>query len=110
MPIYARILSGLYAVVLILIIVTAFLRIVYAGYPDGHLTDYESAVQLPLITCNVVNAIAVIFFLRECFRRNVSLMTVCIAIVIHVVFLLSYTMGLDWYYKEHLGLDYGQGG
>lgn len=109
MAAFARILSGLYGLVVMLIIVTAFLTIKYAGYPDGHLSDYEQAIRTPLILCNVVNGVAVAYFARECFRRTVSLMRICIAIVIHVVFLLSYTMGLDWYYKVHLGLDMGKG-
>lgn len=110
MIIYARILAGLYGVVILLIIVVAYLTIQYAGFPDGHVTDYEKAIKIPLILCNLINAITGIFLFRQSFSKNVKLMTICIAIVIHVIFLLAYTYGLDWYFKVYLGLDYGQGG
>jgi hypothetical protein len=110
MATYARILAGLYGLVITLIIVTAYLTIKYAGFPDGHLTDYEKAVKTPLILCNVVNATVAIILFRQCFNKYANLMKVCITIVAHVIFLLVYTYGLDWYLKVHLALDYGQGG
>jgi hypothetical protein len=60
MTVFARILSGLYGLVVFLIIVAAYLKIHYAGFPDGRITDYDNMVRLPLILCNVVNAVAVI--------------------------------------------------
>jgi hypothetical protein len=83
------------------------------GFPDGHLTDYEKAVDVPKhILMWVEVGLAAIFLVLAFFRfgaraRAVGLLGALTVLVFVVVVQL---VGVPWYFGSHLGLDNGIGG
>jgi hypothetical protein len=83
------------------------------GFPDGHLTDYDKAVDTPKrILMWVEFGFAPLFVVLAlspiCTRaRAVGLLAALTALVLVVVVQM---VGLPWYFITHLGLDNGIGG
>jgi hypothetical protein len=83
------------------------------GFPDGHLTDYDKAVDAPKRILMWVEFGFVPLFLVLAFSpigtraRAVGLFAALSALVLVVVVQL---VGLPWYFITHLGLDNGIGG
>jgi hypothetical protein len=83
------------------------------GFPDGHLTDYDKAVNTPKRILMWVEFGFVPLFLSLAFspigtrRRGVGLLAALTALVLVAVVQL---VGLPWYFGSHLGLDNGIGG
>ena len=83
------------------------------GFPDGHLTDYDKAVDAPKRVLMWVEVGFAPLFLVLAFSpigtrtRGVGLLGALIALVFVVVVQL---VGLPWYFVSHLGLDNGIGG
>jgi hypothetical protein len=83
------------------------------GFPDGHLTDYDKAVDMPKrilmwVEVGFVPLFLVLAFSRIANRtRGVGLFAALIALGFVVVVQL---VGLPWYFVSHLHLDNGIGG
>jgi len=83
------------------------------GFPDGHLTDYDKAVDAPKrvlmwLEFGFVPLFLVLAFARIGTRaRAVGLLTALIVFGLVVVVQL---IGVPWYFGSHLGLDNGIGG
>jgi hypothetical protein len=83
------------------------------GFPDGHLTDYDKAVNAPKrVLMWVEFAFAPVFLLLAFSRigeraRAIGFVAALTALVVVGVVQL---VGLPWYFITHLGLDNGIGG
>ncbi len=83
------------------------------GFPDGHLTDYDKAIDTPKhILMWVELGFVALFLVLGLFRigtraRAVGLLAALTAFVLVVVIQL---VGVPWYFGSHLGLDNGIGG
>jgi hypothetical protein len=83
------------------------------GFPDGHLTDYDKAVDMPKRILMWVEIGFVPLFLVLAFcpistrARATGLLAALTALAVVVLVQL---VGLPWYFITHLGLDNGIGG
>jgi hypothetical protein len=83
------------------------------GFPDGHLTDYDKAVDVPKrilmwVEFGLVPLFLVFAFYRGGTRtRAIGLFAALIALALVV---LIRQVGLPWYFGSHLGLDNVIGG
>jgi hypothetical protein len=91
----------------------AFGDLYLAGFPDGHLTDYDKAVDAPKrILMWVEFGFVALFLVLAFFRigarkRAIGLFAALTALVVVVVL---QRIGVPWYFGSHLGLDNGVGG
>jgi len=92
---------------------STYSTVVLAGFPDGHVNDYDKAADAPLRVFSYVEAGFGLLFLALPFspikarRRAVGLLVCLIALVLVVVVA---QVGVPWYFGTHLGLDNGIGG
>ena len=83
------------------------------GFPDGHLTDYDQAVDAPKRILMWVERGFILLFLVLAVvpigarARAVGLLVALFALVSVAIVGL---VGLPWYFGTHLGLDNGIGG
>jgi hypothetical protein len=83
------------------------------GFPDGHLTDYDKAVDAPKRILMWTEFGFVPLFLLLAFspigtrKRAVGLLATLIVLGLVVVVQI---VGIPWYFGTHLGLDNGIGG
>ena len=90
-----------------------FNEVALAGFPDGHVTDYDKAADAPLRVFGYVEAGFGLLLLTLAFspikarRRAVGLLVCLIALVLVAVVA---QVGVPWYFGTHLGLDNGIGG
>jgi hypothetical protein len=91
----------------------AFGDLYLTGFPDGHLTDYDKAVDAPKrILMWVELGFVPLFLILAVSRigswaRAVAPLTALLVLVLVVVVQL---VGIPWYFGSHLGLDNGIGG
>lgn len=90
------------------------MQVDFAGFPDGHLTDYEKATDTPLRVFGYAEAGFGLLFLilalspiKSPRRRGVALV---VGLIAFVVVALVVQVGVPWYFGTHLGLDNGIGG
>jgi hypothetical protein len=92
---------------------STFTEVSMYGFPDGHVTDYEKAVDAPLTILAWVEAGFGFLFLALTFTpigtraRAVGLLVALIAFFLVAMVALG---GVPWYFGTHLGLDNGIGG
>jgi len=90
-----------------------FMDVYMAGFPDGHVTAYDKAVDTPLtILAWVLASFGVLFLILACTPvgtrvRGVGLL---VALAVFVVVATIAQVGVPWYFGTHLGLDNGIGG
>ena len=90
-----------------------FMDVYMAGFPDGHVTAYDKAVDMPLtILAWVLAGFGVLFLIIACTPvgtrvRGVGLL---VALAVFVVVATIAQVGVPWYFGTHLGLDNGIGG
>src|ERR1700761_6321326 len=83
------------------------------GFPDGHVTDYERAVDAPLTILAWVEAGFGLLFAALAFSpigtraRAIGLL---IALIAFALVAMVAQVGVPWYFGTHLGLDNGIGG
>ena len=83
------------------------------GFPDGHLTDYDKAVDLPrhILMWAELGFVAVFlalgFFRLSARARVIGLLA---ALTVFVLVVVVQLVGVPWYFGSHLGLDNGIGG
>jgi hypothetical protein len=113
MRVLAKVACVLAAIVALFISYLAAGDLYLAGFPDGHLTDYDKAVEAPKrilmwVEFGFVPLLLVLAFLRIGIPvRGIGLHAALI--VLNLVALLQ-LVGLPWYFGSHLGLDNGVGG
>jgi hypothetical protein len=101
------------ALAALLLAFMTYSEVALAGFPDGHLTDYDRAANKPLEVFGYVQAAFGVLFLFLAFspmqarRRSVGLLISLIACVLVAVVV---QVGVPWYFGTHLGLDNGIGG
>jgi hypothetical protein len=92
---------------------TTLMEVSMYGFPDGHVTDYEKAVDAPLTILAWVEAGFGLLFLALALTpigtraRAVGLLVVLIGFVLVA---MVAQVGVPWYFGTHLGLDNGIGG
>ena len=92
---------------------TTLMEVSMYGFPDGHVTDYEKAVDTPLAILAWVEAGFGFIFLALAFTpigtraRAVGLL---VGLIAFVVVAMVTQVGVPWYFATHLGLDSGVGG
>jgi hypothetical protein len=83
------------------------------GFPDGHLTDYDKAVNTPKRILMWVEFGFVPLFLVLAFARigtRARAVGLFAALVVFGLVAVVQLVGLPWYFGSHLGLDNGIGG
>jgi hypothetical protein len=90
-----------------------FNEVALAGFPDGHVTDYDKAADGPLGVLSYVEAGFGLLFLLLTFspikaRRRAAGLLVCLIALVLVAVVVQ--VGIPWYFGTHLGLDNGIGG
>ncbi|WP_040538747.1 hypothetical protein [Mycolicibacterium tusciae] len=112
-PSAVRVACLLYAVAALGLGLYAAMDLYFAGFPDGHLTDYDEAVSTPKRLLQWAEfGLAVLFLVVALVpisarARAVALLVALIALVVVVV---AQLVGVGWYFGTHLGLDNGIGG
>ena len=92
---------------------STFMEVSMYGFPDGHVTDYDKAVDAPLAILAWVEAGFGLLFLALAFTpigtraRAVGLL---VALIAFVLVAMVVQVGVPWYFGTHLGLDNGIGG
>jgi uncharacterized membrane protein required for colicin V production len=113
MPGVARIASVVSAIAALWLAFLAYSDVALAGFPDGHVTDYDKAADPPLQILSYLEAVFGFLFLILAFspikarRRAMGLLVGLIALVFVAV---TSRVGVPWYFGTHLGLDNGIGG
>ncbi len=109
----ARIACVVCAVGALLLAWVTAMEVDLAGFPDGHVTDYDQAAGSPLRVLSYVEAGFGLLFLAlavwpiKIRRRAVGLLVCLIAFVLVA---LVAEFGVPWYFITRLGLDNGIGG
>ena len=83
------------------------------GFPDGHITDYERAVDAPLTILAWVEAGFGVLFLALAFSpigTRVRVVGLFVAVIAFVLVAMVAKVGVPWFFGTHLGLDNGIGG
>lgn len=109
------IVSLIYGLLVLVFAGMTYFSISMTGFPDGSLTDYERATILPLTIFNWINFASsfAFFYLSHYFKspnKSSSGWRLIIAIFLHIFLSVMTFYGIEFYYKDYLGLNYGQGG
>ncbi len=92
---------------------TTYLDTSMAGYPDGHLTDYDTAVATPLhIVTWLAAGFAVLFgyLAFSPIRTRAHTVGLLLALVVFGLITTVAVLGIPWFFGTRLGLDTGIGG
>jgi hypothetical protein len=101
------------AVVALALAFMTFMQVSMAGFPDGHVTDYDRAVEAPLTILAWAEVSLGVLFAALAFspigtrRRAIGLV---VALTVFAVVAVVAQYGVAWYFGTHLGLDNGVGG
>jgi hypothetical protein len=101
------------AIAALFIIYLAFGDLYLTGFADGHLTDYDKAVDMPkripmwVELGFVALFLALAFFRIDTRARAAGLLA---ALTVFVLVVVVQRVGVPWYFGSHLGLDNGVGG
>lgn len=79
-------------------------KIQTAGFPDGHVTAYETAYKIPGIIFILFDIGFCIFYFFKNKSQNKNYIFIYLFLRILAILIL------DWYLKSFLNLNYGQGG
>ena len=92
---------------------TTLMEVSMYGFPDGHITDYEKAVDAPLTILAWVEAGFGLLFLALAFPRigaRARAVGLLIALIAFALAAMVAQVGVPWYFGTHLGRDNGIGG
>jgi hypothetical protein len=92
---------------------TTFMDVSMYGFPDGHTTDYEKAVDAPLTILAWVEAGFGFLFLTLAFSpigTRARAAGLLVALTTFVLVAMVAQVGVPWYFGAHLGIDNGIGG
>jgi Na+/proline symporter len=83
------------------------------GFADGHLTDYDKAVDTPkhILMWLELGFVALFLFLAFFrFSARARAVGLLAALTVFVIVVLVQLVGSPWYFGSHLGLENGIGG
>ena len=88
------------------------LSLTFAGFPDGHITEYDTAVELPRQVLIGVSLAAALYLIYRAFRVNGrgGVFHLGAILLSYVLLFVSAKHAIDFYLKDYLQLDFGQGG
>jgi len=92
---------------------STYSTVVLAGFPDGHVTDYDKAVEVPKrILMWAEFGFVPLFLLLALPRIREWTRTVgpVVALIVLGLVVVVQLVGVPWYFGTHLGLDNGIGG
>ena len=106
--------SLVYGLLVLVFAGMTYFSISITGIPEGG-TEYDRATILPLTIFNWINfASSFVFFYLYYYSRlpngSSSSKRLIIAIFLHIIFCAITLYGIEFYYKDYLGLNYGLGG
>jgi hypothetical protein len=81
-----------------------------AGFPDGHITDYERSIKVSFMLYNGLNICFSLILICIGFSSRTRNMKLAFIMMIHLVVASIAIFGIIYYYKYYLELDYGIGG
>jgi hypothetical protein len=113
MKIIAPIAGVIFAAAAMWLALTTYFDVALTGFPDGYVTDYGKAVDVPLRILTWVSVSFTILFLALAFspmEARTRTIAVLGAVVAFVAVALVARFGIPWYFGTHLGLDNGIGG
>ena len=103
-----RVISGLYAILTLLF--AAVLYYEMTGFPDGHLTEYDRAMHIPLTIFNWTNIVFCGYFSYISIGSTEKIKQKFTKAFIFHLLLCTLLYCLHYYYKNYLHLESGQGG
>jgi hypothetical protein len=92
---------------------TVYLDVSMAGYPDGHLTAYARAVDLPMRVVGwaaIATGACCLGLVLSPVSARVRVFGVLAAVVLLLALAVGASFGIPWYFGTHLGFDHGIGG
>jgi hypothetical protein len=101
------------AVAALLLAFTTHMDVSMAGFPDGHLTDYDEAVDRPLrILSWMLAGLGFVFLalVLAPIKARIRTVGLLVAVVAFAILAVVTDVGVPWYFGTHLGLDNGIGG
>jgi hypothetical protein len=113
MKVLARVACVVAAIAALFISFRAGRDLYLTGFPDGHLTDYDKAVDTPKrILMWVEVGFIPLFLALAVFRIGTRARAVGFLAALTVLTLVAVLqlIGVPWYFGNHLGLDNGIGG
>jgi hypothetical protein len=113
MKVLARVACVVIAVAALFLSYQAAGDLYLTGFPDGHLTDYDKAVDTPKhILMWVELGFVALFLVLGFFRLGVRARAAGLlaALTVFVLVVAIQLVGVPWYFGSHLGLDNGVGG
>lgn len=112
-PTLARAVCAAFAVAALLSAVIAGGDLYFAGFPDSHLTDYDTAAATPkriLIWAEVGLVVVFGYLAVASIGARARTLGLIAAVAVFGVVVLVQWFGIPWYFIEHRGLDNGIGG
>jgi hypothetical protein len=113
MNVLARVACVVLAVAALLIGYRAAGDLYLTGFPDGHLTDYDKAVEMPKRILMWMEFGFIPLFLLLALpriRNRVRTVGSVVALIVLGLVVTVQLAGIPWYFGSHLGLDNGVGG
>ena len=109
---FKLILAALFAFVPVIFAFALDINMSLAGFPDGHVTDYEKAMVLPdhvLIAASGFAACYLVYrSLRAKNKRDLGMTGV--SLICYIVLFFATRYGVTTYFVDFRHLDFGQGG
>ena len=113
MKVLARVACVVIAIAALFVSYRAAGDLYLTGFPDGHLTDYDKAVDTPKRILMWIEVGFVPLFLALAFSRigaRARGVGFLVALTVFVLVVAVQLVGVPWYFGSHLGLDNGIGG
>jgi hypothetical protein len=113
MNVFARVACVVVAFVTLVISYRAAGDLYVTGFPDGHLTDYDKAVDTPKRILMWVELGFVVLFVALALVRTgtrARAVGMLAALTVLGVVVVAQLVAIPWYFGTHLGLDNGVGG
>jgi hypothetical protein len=108
------VLTTLYGLIAFATVVLGYYQLTFSGFPDGYRSEYVRASDYYFEIFNHLNCLFALYFLvrglTPRFLPSFLNIKLSIAIGLHVVLLILEVYGIEYYFKDFLGLDDGIGG
>lgn len=90
-----------------------FTNLIWAGFPDGHLTEYERATYTLQTIFLWMYLVPGLYFLRLAIpglTLRTKVVRFLITLAALILLIISTEIALPWYFVDYLGLNNGRGG